>query len=59
VYRDEQGTVHERSAVCAHLGCIVGWNKVEKTWDCPCHGSRYDKFGKVINGPANEDLPRL
>ena len=56
VYRDEQGTLHERSAVCPHLGCIVHWNRAEKTWDCPCHGSRFDCRGKVINGPANRDL---
>ena len=56
VYKDAQGTVHERSAVCPHLGCIVQWNGAEKTWDCPCHGSRFDCQGKVINGPANRDL---
>lgn len=56
VYRDEQGKLNECSAVCPHLGCIVGWNAAEKTWDCPCHGSRFDKLGKVINGPANTDL---
>ena len=56
VYRDEAGAVHERSAVCRHLGCIVGWNSDEKTWDCPCHGSRYDALGRVINGPANDGL---
>jgi glycine/D-amino acid oxidase-like deaminating enzyme/nitrite reductase/ring-hydroxylating ferredoxin subunit len=57
VYRDEHGTLHERSAVCSHLGCIVDWNSFEKTWDCPCHGSRFDAYGVVINGPANHDLP--
>ena len=56
VYRDEDGTLHERSAVCVHLGCIVDWNSKEKTWDCPCHGSRYDAYGKVFQGPANKDL---
>jgi glycine/D-amino acid oxidase-like deaminating enzyme/nitrite reductase/ring-hydroxylating ferredoxin subunit len=56
VYRDEQGALHERSAVCVHLGCIVDWNSEEKTWDCPCHGSRYDAYGKVVQGPANSDL---
>jgi glycine/D-amino acid oxidase-like deaminating enzyme/nitrite reductase/ring-hydroxylating ferredoxin subunit len=56
VYRDEQGTVYERSAVCPHLGCIVSWNSGEQTWDCPCHGSSFDRFGRVINGPANSDL---
>jgi glycine/D-amino acid oxidase-like deaminating enzyme/nitrite reductase/ring-hydroxylating ferredoxin subunit len=56
VYRDETGKLHERSAICRHLECIVSWNGLEKTWDCPCHGSRYDRFGTVINGPAIEDL---
>lgn len=56
VYRDEQGALHERSAVCVHLGCIVNFNSEEKTWDCPCHGSRYDSHGRVIQGPANSDL---
>lgn len=59
VYRDEQGVLHERSAVCPHLGCIVGWNDAEKTWDCPCHGSRFDQQGRVLNGPANNGLSRL
>jgi glycine/D-amino acid oxidase-like deaminating enzyme/nitrite reductase/ring-hydroxylating ferredoxin subunit len=52
VYRDERGTVHQFSAVCTHLYCIVHWNDTEKTWDCPCHGSRFDPYGKVVNGPA-------
>jgi glycine/D-amino acid oxidase-like deaminating enzyme/nitrite reductase/ring-hydroxylating ferredoxin subunit len=58
VYRDATGALHEKSAVCPHLGCIVQWNPAEKTWDCPCHGSRFDKFGTVINGPANVGLGR-
>ena len=57
VYRDPEGIVHELSAVCRHLGCIVNWNSLEKSWDCPCHGSRYDALGHVIQGPANSDLP--
>jgi Rieske Fe-S protein len=57
VYRDGNGKAHEMSAVCPHLGCIVHWNTAESTWDCPCHGSRFDKLGKVINGPSNVDLP--
>ncbi len=56
VYRDPQGQVHERLAACPHLGCVVHWNRAETTWDCPCHGSRFDCYGKVINGPANRDL---
>jgi glycine/D-amino acid oxidase-like deaminating enzyme/nitrite reductase/ring-hydroxylating ferredoxin subunit len=58
VYRDERGTVHRRSAVCPHLGCIVAWNPAASTWDCPCHGSRFDKFGSVFNGPSPRNLDR-
>lgn len=56
VYRDAQGALHERSAVCTHLGCVVRWNSLEKSWDCPCHGSRFDSRGRVINGPAIDGL---
>jgi glycine/D-amino acid oxidase-like deaminating enzyme/nitrite reductase/ring-hydroxylating ferredoxin subunit len=56
VYKDAAGAVHERVATCPHLGCIVHWNPGEKTWDCPCHGSRFDAYGHVVNGPANRDL---
>ncbi len=56
VYRDEGGALHERSAVCTHLGCIVDWNATEKSWDCPCHGSRFDTKGRVLNGPAISEL---
>jgi len=52
VYRAEDGTIHECSAVCPHLYCIVEWNDTEKSWDCPCHGSRFDPLGRVMNGPA-------
>lgn len=55
-YRDEKGTLHTYSAVCTHLGCTVQWNGLEKSFDCPCHGSRFSYAGKVVNGPANEDL---
>ena len=58
-YRDEQGELHQCSAVCPHLGCIVEWNSNESTWDCPCHGSRFDKQGHVICGPANTDLEKI
>jgi glycine/D-amino acid oxidase-like deaminating enzyme/nitrite reductase/ring-hydroxylating ferredoxin subunit len=56
VYRDEQGKLHSCSAACTHTGCVVGWNEIEKSWDCPCHGSRYDPYGRVLNGPAKADL---
>jgi glycine/D-amino acid oxidase-like deaminating enzyme/nitrite reductase/ring-hydroxylating ferredoxin subunit len=52
VYRDEAGKLHKRSAVCTHLGCIVRFNSLEKTWDCPCHGSRFSTKGDPINSPA-------
>ncbi|MEJ7605151.1 MAG: FAD-dependent oxidoreductase [Bryobacteraceae bacterium] len=55
-YRDASGELHEFSAICPHLGCVVDWNATESTWDCPCHGSRFDTNGCVINGPANTDL---
>lgn len=57
VYRDLEGDFHVHSAVCTHLKCIVSWNPLEKTWDCPCHGSRFDNIdGHVINGPAISPL---
>lgn len=55
-YRDPQGQLHRCTAICPHLGCIVAWNTTESTWDCPCHGSRFDPYGKVLNGPANTGL---
>jgi Rieske Fe-S protein len=59
VYRDDQGTIHERSAICTHLYCIVAWNSIERTWDCPCHGSRFDAYGQVVNGPAITPLAEV
>ncbi len=58
-YRDASGTAHERSATCPHLHGVVQWNQAEKTWDCPCHGSRFDRYGRVLNGPAPVDLAEL
>ena len=55
-YRDEGGNLHERSATCTHLRCSVRWNSTEKSWDCPCHGSRFDPYGNVLNGPALKAL---
>jgi glycine/D-amino acid oxidase-like deaminating enzyme/nitrite reductase/ring-hydroxylating ferredoxin subunit len=59
VYRDEQNVVHTFSAICPHLGCIVQWNGAEKSFDCPCHGSRFTCDGKVVNGPSQGDLKRI
>jgi Rieske Fe-S protein len=56
VWRDEAGAVHRLSAVCSHLGCVVHWNSAEESWDCPCHGSRFDPTGRVLNGPAVRPL---
>lgn len=58
-YRDDAGELHERSAVCTHLGCIVRWNSGEKSWDCPCHGSRFGIDGHVINSPAITPLASI
>ena len=57
VYKGPDGAVRELSAVCTHLKCIVHWNPAEKSWDCPCHGSRFSCDGKVLMGPATKDLP--
>jgi Rieske Fe-S protein len=51
------GELQLRSAKCTHLGCTVGWNPAEKTFDCPCHGSRFAPDGSVVNGPAARPLP--
>jgi glycine/D-amino acid oxidase-like deaminating enzyme/nitrite reductase/ring-hydroxylating ferredoxin subunit len=56
-YRDAQGALTVRSAICTHLGCVVHWNPSETTWDCPCHGSRFKTDGAVISGPAEAPLP--
>ena len=56
LYCDEDGKKHELNAVCPHMGCLVSWNRGEKSWDCPCHGSRFSAQGKLMNGPALEDL---
>lgn len=57
-YRDPSGAVTLRSATCTHMGCIVAWNTAERTWDCPCHGSRFTPTGDVISGPAEAPLSK-
>lgn len=59
VYRDYDNSLKAFSAVCPHLGCVVQWNNDEKSFDCPCHGSRFDTEGTVMNGPAETDLSKL
>ncbi|HUH73033.1 MAG TPA: FAD-dependent oxidoreductase [Chitinophagales bacterium] len=59
VYKSSQGEVTVLSPICPHMGCTVDWNKAEKTWDCPCHGSRFDTAGRVIEGPAFHGLKRI
>jgi nitrite reductase/ring-hydroxylating ferredoxin subunit len=59
VYRNEHGHVTQCSAVCPHLDCFVAWNATERTWDCPCHGSRFSPEGNVLNGPANMGLAKI
>lgn len=56
VHRDADGTLHECTAVCPHLGCVVEWNETEHTWDCPCHGSRFTAKGEVLHGPSPVNL---
>lgn len=56
VYRTEDGTLLAVSIKCPHLGCQLEWNPDEKSWDCPCHGSRFDVYGRLLDGPAQSDL---
>ncbi|KAG0612532.1 hypothetical protein M758_6G034900 [Ceratodon purpureus] len=59
VYRDGEGNIHQYSAVCPHMKCIVKWNPIDATFDCPCHGSIFDHTGRCINGPAKANLSPL
>jgi glycine/D-amino acid oxidase-like deaminating enzyme/nitrite reductase/ring-hydroxylating ferredoxin subunit len=58
-YRDDAGALHCLSPVCTHMKCDVAWNPAEKSWDCPCHGSRFTPTGDVLNGPAHEPLEKI
>lgn len=58
-YRDEQGKFHRISLRCPHMGCELLWNPDEKSWDCPCHGSRFDYDGRLINNPARENKKKI
>lgn len=59
IYKDKMGNAMKHSAVCTHLGCIVDFNDAEKTWDCPCHGSRFSTDGNVLSGPAQKALAKI
>ena len=56
IYKDKEGEIYKINPVCKHLGCELSWNNLDKTWDCPCHGSRFDLDGKLMEGPAKENL---
>lgn len=57
-YRDENGTIHAVTSACTHWGCELKWNSAEKTWDCPCHGSRFAIDGEVLHSPAVKPLEK-
>lgn len=58
VYKDMEGRTYTLSPKCTHMGCIVAWNDAERSWDCPCHGTRFSHEGEVIHAPAVKDLPQ-
>ena len=59
VYKDINSKLYFVNPICTHLGCLLSWNEVDKTWDCPCHGSRFDYMGKNLYGPGFKDLDRF
>ena len=58
IYKDKNGELYAIKPVCTHLGCLLSWNNLDKTWDCPCHGSRFDYMGKNLYEPAIRDLKK-
>jgi Rieske Fe-S protein len=59
MYKDEHGSLHAVNPACTHMKCMVAWNGAERSWDCPCHGTRYSAEGKVLTGPADTHLEVL
>ena len=59
IYKDKNGNEYKIIPKCMHLGCELSWNSLDKTWDCPCHGSRYSYSGKLIYGPSKKDLKQI
>ena len=59
IYKSKEGLIYALNPICTHLKCEVKWNMTEKTWDCPCHGTRYNYDGKVVTGPADQDLEQI
>jgi Rieske Fe-S protein len=59
LYKDEHHVLHALNSTCTHIGCTVGWNVTERSWDCPCHGARYSIEGEMLNGPAQKNLQQI
>ena len=59
LYKDEDHNIHAVNSACTHIKCTVAWNNTEKTWDCPCHGSRFSVDGELLTGPARKDLEKI
>ena len=59
LYKDEEGSIHALNSACTHIKCDVAWNNAEKTWDCPCHGSRFSYTGEMLTAPARKDLENV
>ena len=59
LYKDDTGRLHAVNPTCPHVKCAVAWNSAEKSWDCPCHGSRFSADGELLTGPARSDLEKI